>query len=174
MSFIVENKVMWRKIVPIMFILSMLGPWTFDRLYIPAEYPCKFRLEGDFCGMPLAGYFVVFMLISGFFPSLGAVLTGTFTGQAREFLMGLFLLLILLPFFSTLSFIWKRETRRLQTINIIACGLACIFSLLILIADWNAQTFRLWGLWLYVVSAVGAIIFEILASRSDTEPGRDI
>ena len=35
---------------------AMLGPWIFDLINVPAQYPCDFRLVGDFCGVLLSGF----------------------------------------------------------------------------------------------------------------------
>ena len=40
------------RIASLVFLfLAMFGPWVYDKIYVPAEYPCRFpnvRLEGDF------------------------------------------------------------------------------------------------------------------------------
>jgi len=171
MSFIVENKVFWRRIVLALFILSLLGPWMYDRLNVPAEYSCgkpSFRLEGDFCGYPMSGFHALAWSIGGFFYMVVDLIQGDFFGQTRELLVGLFLFPIL-PFFSTLLLIWKKDSHRLQIINLFAWGLGCILPLLILILEWNLQTIHLWGLWLYIVLAISALIFETSTLRSNAK-----
>lgn len=162
MSFTVENKVFWRRIVLALFILSLLGPWIYDQLNVPAKYPCagpSFRLEGDYCGYPMSGFLVFSMLIGRFFIILWELITGTFTGQARELFVGLSLPPII-PFFTTALSIWKKETHRLQTINLVAWILACVSTMMFIFYLKDHLVINLWGLWLYVVMAVGAIIIE--------------
>ena len=172
MSFIVENKVFWRRIVLALFILSLLGPWMFDRIYVPAEYTCStptFRLEGDFCGYPMSGFLIVFPFTGRFFIILWELITGIFTGQARELFVGLFLLPTL-PFFTTILLIWKKETRRLQTIDLVAWILALIPTLTVFITQIKDPVIRLWGLWLYILAAVSAVIVEILVHAGERKP----
>ena len=85
---------------------------------------------------------------------------GSFINQPRELLVGL-LILPLIPFFTTLLLIWKKETHRLQTINLIAWILAFLLTLALFTLQINRQAIRLWGLWFYILAAVSAIIFEV-------------
>jgi len=164
----VQHKTALRLIALALLIVSMMGPWMYDLINVPAEYDCDkpfIRLEGDFCGYPLSGYFVMIWFVGGgFFSSLVRLILGTFTGEAREFIAGYFLL-ILIPFITTLSFIWKKETRQLRTVNLVAWTIALIpllFICIISITQYGGTSLRLWGLWLYIVTALGAMIFETI------------
>jgi len=171
MSFIVEDKVFWHRIILALFILSLLGPWMYDRINVPAEYPCEkpfIRLEGDFCGYPMSEFLIGFPFTGRFFIILWELITGTFTGQARELFVGLFLLPIL-PFFTTILLIWKKETRRLQMIDLVAWILALIPTLTVFIFLIKLQTIYLWGLWLYILLAISALIFEISVLKSTSK-----
>ena len=171
MSLMVENKVFWRKIILALFILSLLGPWMYDRINVPAEYPCEkpfIRLEGDFCGYPMSEFLIGFPFTGRFFIILWELITGTFTGQARELFVGLFLLPIL-PFFTTILLIWKKETRRLQTIDLVAWILTLIPTLTVFILQIKHQVIHLWGLWLYIVLAISALIIEILILKFNSK-----
>jgi len=155
----------------VLLVISLLGPWMFDRIHVPAEYTCSeptVRLYGDFCGYPMPGFFTIFLFIGGFFSNLAAWVSGAFTGRAREFLVGLSLLPIL-PFFTTLFLIWKEETRRLRTINLVAWILALIPTLIVFILQIKDQAIQPWGLWLYILVAIGAIIHEVQALRREKE-----
>jgi len=172
MSHLDANRNIVRVAILALLIISLLGPWMFDLINVPAEYPCDepfVRLEGDFCGYPLSGFFALYMFSSGLFHSLVRLVSGTFTGQAREFLMGLYLLPIL-PFLTTVLLIWKKETPSLRTINLVAWILALIPTLTIFIFQIKDQAFRLWGPWLYILAAVSAVIVEILIRVGERKP----
>ena len=182
MSFIAGNKVWWRTLVLALFIISMLGPWMFDLLNVPAQYPCgkpSVRLYGDFCGYPMSGFEVIKWANSGFLYFLDELLEGNIAGRIINLILPLYSWLIILPFFSILLLIWNKNSRRLQTINLIAWGLACILTLTLFILQTKERQFihtfyLLWGIWLYILIAIGTIIFEILGLRSNNQLSRDI
>lgn len=182
MSFIAENKVLWRKLVPALFIISMLGPWTFDLLNVPAQYPCgkpSVRLYGDFCGYPMSGFGIFKLANSGFLYILDELIKGNIAGRILDLVFPFYTWIIILPFFSILLLIWNKNSRRLQTINLVAWGLACLVTLHMFILQTNRDQFvhffyLLWGIWLYILVAIGTIIFEIVVLRSNTELSRDI
>jgi len=182
MSLIIENKVWWRKLVLALFVISMLGPWAFDLLNVPAQYPCDMpsvRLYGDFCGYPMSGFGAVKWAAGGFFYILDELIKGNFAARIPELIIPIYAWIIILPFFSILLLIWNKNSRRLQTINVIVWGLACLPTLTMIILQTNRDQFvqyfyLLWGLWLYILLAIGTIIFEILVLRSNTKPSRDI
>jgi hypothetical protein len=164
-----DNRVFIRITTLVLFTLSMLGPWMFERINVPAEYDCGkpyIRLESDFCGYPMPGFQVLPWFSVSFMEILVQMSRGTFTGRARELLIGL-AILPLLPFFSTLLLMWKKDSRRLRTINLVAWSLALIPPLTIFILEINRQIVQLWGLWLYILVAVGAVIIEILLMKTD-------
>ncbi|MBV6403099.1 MAG: hypothetical protein CNIPEHKO_03427 [Anaerolineales bacterium] len=153
----------------ILFVLALLGPWTFDVINVPAEYECSapfIRLNGDFCGMPMSGFQFFGLWVGGFFFMLFELIAGEFTGHALEFLMGLSIL-FLIPFFTTLFLLWKKDARRFRTIHLIACVLALILALVFFIDQINDPIIRLWGLWLYILMAVSVIVIEYLASKNN-------
>ena len=66
----VNYKNILRGAILLLLIISLLGPWTFDQINVPAQYPCTppiVRLYGDFCGVPLSGIQVFGLYIGGFF-----------------------------------------------------------------------------------------------------------
>lgn len=87
-------------------------------------------------------------------------------GRARELLVGL-AILPLLPFFTTLLLLWKKDTRQVRTVHLVVWVLALILALLIFIPQINDPITRLWGLWLYILLAVSAIVIEYLASKKN-------
>lgn len=127
-----------------LLIVSLLGPWMYDVIHVPAEYTCDnpfVRLEGDFCGLPLSGIKFFTWFAGGFFH--------------------------IIPFFTTLPLIWKKETPRLRTINLVAWILALIPTLTIFIFQIKDQAFRLWGLWLYILVAISALTVEMFIRNGE-------
>jgi hypothetical protein len=153
----------------------MLGPWMFDLINVPAEFTCEnpfVRLYGDFCGHPLSGFQYFGLFVGGFFQMLIFLMNGGFLDQPRELLFVGSLLLILLPSFTTLLSLWKKEPRRLPTINLIAWILAFLLTLTIFISQINDPVFRLWGPWLYIIAAISAIIIEGLILVEERKSAR--
>lgn len=138
---ITQNISIFRAGALILFVVALLGPWTFDVINVPAEYECSapfIRLNGDFCGMPMSGLWV-----------------------------GGLSILPLIPFFTTLFLLWKKDARRFRTIHLIAWVLALILALVAFNSQINDPIIPLWGLWLYILLAVGAILIEYLASKNN-------
>jgi hypothetical protein len=149
--------------------LSFAGPWFFDLIMVPAEYECNLpfiRLEGDFCGSPLSYLDFTFSIFvsdlstirSGFFNTL------TLADLYREYSFRFLFFLAALPFFSTLLGLWKPRHRSLQIFNWICWGLAVLIALGSLIFSEMLHP-ALWGFWLYRVSVLLALAWEVLMSR---------
>ncbi|MCC6300146.1 MAG: hypothetical protein IT314_12680 [Anaerolineales bacterium] len=143
---IIGNRSIFRVGILLLFVLALLGPWTYDVINVPAEFTCDkpfIRLDGDFCGVPTS----VIQFFSG--P----------------------VILLLLPFLTTALLIWKEETQRLRTINMIVWTLAFLLTLLVFFFQIQDQAFRLWGLWLYILMSFSALAFEFLALRNSPRSG---
>jgi hypothetical protein len=181
MSFIAVNIALWRKLVPVLFVVAMLGPWMYDLLNVPAQYPCgrpSVRLYGDFCGYPMSGFDVFKYANSGLFYFLDELIRGNISRGIIDLIFPFYTWLIILPFFSILFLIWNKNSRRVQIINLIAWGFACRVTLMLFILQAMERQFihtfyLLWGVWLYVLLAIGTIVFEIIVLRSNTELSSD-
>lgn len=170
MSWINENRNFIRVAAWLLFLLALIGPWTFDLINVPAEYACGkpfIRLEGDFCGYPMSGFQFFMYFGIGFFHILAELITGTFSGRGRELFMALFLL-PLVPLFSTPILIIKKNSYRLQTINLIAWGAAAL-ALTIFVFQIKGQALQLWGLALYTALAITVFIIEVLVRMQKTD-----
>lgn len=163
-----QNISIIRVVVLLLLILALLGPWAFDQINVPAEYDCSpfIRLNGDFCGMPMSGIRFFQLWVGGFFYMLFELISGKFMGQGQEFLVVLSILPVL-PFFTTLLLLWRKDARQLQTAHLIAWTLALILTSLFFIAQINDSVAGLWGVWFYILLAVGAILIEYLAARNN-------
>lgn len=163
-----QNISIIRVVVLLLLILALLGPWAFDQINVPAEYDCSpfIRLDGDFCGMPMSGIRFFQLWVGGFFYMLFELISGKFMGQGQEFLVVLSILPVL-PFFTTLLLLWRKDARQLQTAHLIAWTLALILTSLFFIAQINDSVAGLWGVWFYILLAVGAILIEYFAAKNN-------
>lgn len=174
MTWINEHKRIWRTAALLLLVVAFIGPWAFDRINVPAEYPCSLpneRLEGDFCGIPLSGIWIFAAVIGLFGSSTAALITGAraFTDAGRELLFSLRLLLLFLPIFTTLFLNLRGE--RWQMFHVVACGLATAIGLFLGLSGFasSAPPPKLWGLWLYFGVVASVLILELLglvASKS--------
>jgi hypothetical protein len=176
MSWINEHKRVWRVAILVSLLVAIMGPWTFDRINVPSEYPCSapnIRLEGDFCGVPMSGIWIFFWIIGGVINTGVGLVTGA-TGFAdrggeflREFLVITVLLLLVLPFFSTLLLIVRGDRRRRQVFNVAAWGLAAGAGLLLGATGFSRLHWALWGIWLYIGLTASALILEVLTLAAE-------
>jgi hypothetical protein len=174
MSFIVENKVLLRKLVVAMFVISMLGPWSFDLLSVPAQFPCGYpnvRLNGNFCGAPFSGFRGLVWATRDFFFILDDLIKWHIVVRIPELITFVSIWIIVIPFFSTLLLIRYPNSQRMQIINLIAWGMACFPALRFFILQTGRDqlihlSYLLWGIWFYIFAALGTIIFEVVVLRS--------
>ena len=174
---IIEHKNVWRVAELVLLLAAIMGPWAFDRIYVPSEYSCSapwIRLEGDFCGVPMRGM-TVLSFMAGALINIGVELvTGAIalSDRAGEFLFSLFLFVLVLPFFSTLLVILRGDRRRRQAFNVAAWGLTAGIGLLMGVSTYPRRLWALWGIWLYIGLAPSALILEVLTLSAGRRPGR--
>jgi hypothetical protein len=172
MSWINRHKRIWRAAILLLLLVALMGPWVFEQINVPAQYPCSppfIRLEGDFCGIPLSGMRIFFGMVGGFISIVVGFVSGAtiLAGRAGEFL-GMFLYLMLLfllflPFISTLRLMRGGDLRRSQVYHVAVWGLAAVSSSLFLdLSGVSRLHWAPWGLWFYVGLAVSALILELL------------
>jgi len=51
MLFILEKELFIRRFMLAAFILAMLGPWSFDLISVPVQFPCGGPLQGAMYGL---------------------------------------------------------------------------------------------------------------------------
>ena len=91
------------------------------------------------------------------------MIKGTF--RFRELLLVVYILPLIL-FFTTLFSIWRIEMRRLRTINLVAWILAFLALIPLFFLQIHYQVIRLWGLWLFLLLAICALIAEIAIMKT--------
>lgn len=169
----------WRVIGWVLLLAAILGPWAFDRINVPAEYPCDapfVRLKGDFCGLPLSGLWMLWAFAAEFTRRVVGVITGELLLADLALVSGIFLaaFLLVLPLTSILLLIRAGNLRRGQIFNAAACALAAGISLMVGATNYPERFWVLWGIWLYAVVAAGMVILELrlLGAGSSLREGR--
>ena len=155
-----------------LLLVAIIGPWWYDLIYVPSQYACSrpfIRLNDDFCGKPMSGIWIFVILATRPIELVVEMVTGA-TGITdsvyailKFLLYSLLLLVIVLPFFSTLLLILRGDHKRQQLFHIVVWSLAASVGVLWVINISNLHwSGALWGFWLYIGLAVGALILEIL------------
>jgi hypothetical protein len=173
MALFTGHKTALRWLILALLIAAMLGPWGFDLLNVPAQYACEkpsVRLYGDFCGYPISGFSGFAILFAGFFYMLGELRWENIAPLLPGILSLLFVCVIAFPFLNTLLLLWRKTSRRLQIQNLVVWGLAGLASLALFSFQFQREQFlqffyTLWGILLYILVAIGALIFEVQALR---------
>jgi hypothetical protein len=156
-----------------------MGPWTYTSDGVPPAAWCanpNILLENGSCVGLVSGAEVITFMTGAFLSMSVGLVTGAtvLPDRTREylsvFLFMILLLLLLLPFFTALFLIWGRDSRRLRIVHLIALGLAAVLSLLPVVSGVVLRSDRSWGIWLYIGSAVSALILEVLALVTGRRP----
>lgn len=182
MQWTYKYRQLWRVAVLVLLLAAMMGPWGFDRIYVPSKYSCSspfVRLEGDFCGIPMRGITVLYFLAGAFIGISVELVTGAtaFGDRAGEFLFSAFLPpFLVLPLVSTLLLILRGDRRRRQVFSTVAWGLAAGVGLLagVLIGlSYGLKYARfVWGIWLYIGVAPIALVLEVLVLAAGRRLGQ--
>ena len=177
MSWLIQNTRRWRIVILVLLVITFIGPWGYDLINVPAQYECtppNFRLEGDYCGMPLPGLWAVAVSFGVIFTVFTEKENVTFATLLMRALFGLLILLTPLPVFSSLFRLSPGEPSWPQGRHVKVWGLAAAgglgfflwFSLLR-----GLPSFHVWGLWMYVVLAPLALILEIALLAHERKTG---
>jgi hypothetical protein len=168
MPWIQANTQNWRKVILVLLVLAVLGPWAFDKTNVPAQYACgppSIRLEGDFCGHPTSGIQILFWMIEWFFAFIIRLISGKidFVQEGFNFWIvynSLILILLILPIINIVVMIFRGTQPRLQKFHLVVCGLNLVLALIIGLSSFPNIYFVLWGIWLYILSLISILILE--------------
>lgn len=172
------DKKFWRGAALGLLAIAFLGPWAFDRIMVPAQYDCSpptLRLEGDFCGVPLSGLWILWALASETIGRIGRFVSGA-EGLA-SLLTGswifIWALLLLLPFISTLLLILRGDLPNRQKAGVVVWGLGVGAGLFLGLSVQPWPHPALWGVWLYLAVSFSMLVWESLrlAPRKRPLPG---
>jgi hypothetical protein len=167
MYWLVKNISILRHALLGLLVVAIIAPWAFDRIMVPAQYSCSapfVRLEGDFCGLPLSGVWMLVMVITEGLRRIGLLLMGTATDAdlSTLFLMTILTIAFLLPIPSTIL-IYRHEGKpRWQAFHMVAWAAAGVVGLLLCFANGGRLYAELWGIWLFLGLAAAALILEVV------------
>lgn len=170
MIWINEHKRFWRTAVFILLLIAIIGPWSMDKIYVPAEYVCSaaIRLEGDFCGIPLSGLWIFTAILGNFFSVTVRLISDaqSLTNVTRELIFSILYLFLLVPLFTTLRLILGKNHRFWS--QGLFLGLAVTVALLFWgQSNLSVPSLTLWGFWLYVMVIITALIMEMFTIGTD-------
>jgi hypothetical protein len=148
--------------------VAIFGPWFYETMYTdaPPEGPCPtplVRVEYGRCAMRMPGTTLLAMMAGGFFGILAGAVTGTvdLASRLREFLGCALVFVLVLPFVSTLLVALRKDSRLLRGFHVVACGLAAILVMLMLVFVPGLGPIHFWGVWLYLAGALVGLGLEI-------------
>lgn len=167
MKWIHEHKRVFRIIFLVFLAIAISGPWFYDRIHVPSQYNCSapnVRLDDEFCGLPLSITWLFSEIFGGPIYILRGLVNGilSFGDAFRQSLFFIFLLLLLLPVFSSAILILRGERSRWPTLHIVGLGLAASIGGLTAWLGYSRASWMLWGLWLYIGLTVSMCVLEVL------------
>jgi hypothetical protein len=183
MNEINKHKRVWRTAALLLLVLATFGPWAFDMIHVPVSYGCSppnQRLEGGFCGVPLAGVWILAFIVGGFILSAIGLVMETLTfadvadaARALRALPFFFLLFpLVLPYLTIIPLILRKERQR-PMFHMVTWGLAAAAACLFLgLSSFSRAHWALWGILLYIGLAVSMLVLELVALVASRKPGQ--
>jgi hypothetical protein len=160
-----DKKRLLRAMMLGLLLIALMGPWVFDIIHVPREFPCSapwIRLVDDFCGEPLSGIWI----LSGITGMVASLFAGApvLSWVLQSFM---FPVPLLLPIISASVLLLRGERVALLVFHSLALILSITTVLLTGLLSYPHFSWIVWGVWLYVGSAAGALILEgvLLARR---------
>jgi len=173
MTWFHNNQRYWRITFLLLLAMAISGPWWFDRIWVPAPYPCDtpnvIRLDETFCGFPLS----ITWFYTSFFGEITSLVTSlttnalSFNDAARTGLFNVWITLPLLPLLTTALILLRGDHRRGDLFHRVGLGLAAGMVGLIGIFGFSRASWALWGLWLYIFLAISMLLLEILVFKEN-------
>jgi hypothetical protein len=164
-----------RLIIFFLLLISIFGPWAFDAIYMPPGEPCSVRLTDHTCGLAMPGIWLLAAVFGFLVTSIADLVKGVTANEydgVRGFFQSLLFLSLVLPFLSTLLVARRGDHRPRLVFHLIACSAAFIVTIIVGLmmgifehSDW---IWRLWGIWLYMVSLASALILEIIVLAANS------
>jgi hypothetical protein len=139
MNKILNYREYWRWAVIGLMVASVFGPWVYDLIHVPAQFPCappNVRLDGDFCGFPLPG-------IMAFFAA------------------PIFIIVPVIPIVTTLFVLHDEFSPVRLVLHLGVLALALLPGLAMLITYSFLES--LWGVMLYSGAAAAGLTLELLS-----------
>ena len=154
---------------------AIVGPWTFERFWVPSDLLCSppyFRLDQDYCGIPLSGLYLFEWIFTGFCTALREAWAGGGlpSDQLRELVLMLLFLLILLPLATSSVILLRGNSRIREKIHITAWALSASMALFIAVHELPHLFLQVWGIWLFIALAICALILELSTGHRSRNP----
>lgn len=160
-STLVKYGQLWRVAALLLLLIAMFGPWTYERVDMPPSNPCaapNVQVAGDpYCGIPLP----VFLELLGLL-RLGAALWGGELAFDQWASLTLLPLLLVLPIVMLSALMLRRHTVRRQILFLSAWALAALAGAGYFYRGDYRPYAPPWGMLLYIVVALGALLLELL------------
>ena len=178
MSWFNKHRMVWRVVALMIFIIAILGPWTYSADGVPPSESCHepyILVSSNSCVRLMPGVEIIAFLgmMIGSLPGWIFSEAVSLTDLAREFLFIVLISLILLPFLGTLILILNRESRKLRILEAAMWGAAIIPALLLVLDGQSSGSLTLsqaWGIWLYLGLAVSMLVYEVAGMRISSKP----
>lgn len=178
-----DHKRIWRTAVLLLLIIAVTGPWSFDLIHVPAEYACSlpnYRLEGDFCGLPLSALWIFPASIGSFLQSVSRLFTGTavMPDVLLQLLVNSLYFLVFLPLVMTLLMLYRGSHH--AKFAIVSWGMAVTIALFFgrsFLARPHPDWRHIWlyrGVWFYIGIAIAALLMELIILKTDSQTTQEI
>jgi hypothetical protein len=166
-----QNRNIWRVAIIIVSLAALVGPWFYDKIYVPAKYPCAspvIRLDGDYCGVPVSGGWFVMAIIGRMIELTAEIVTGETAisdldlGVLNFFLFAAIAIIFLLPAVNTGFLVSRRGGKDKNVVQMVFWGLACSLSVFwAIIAIGHHWSWGLWGILLYTLAVLSGLALEV-------------
>jgi hypothetical protein len=178
MAWIIQHRSWVHTAVFALLVTAILGPWGYAHDGVPPAEWCRppfLLLENGSCVGREPGTFFLLISLVGFPAGILQFLSGGFVLSeliwqsilALLFFLGLFFL----PFLSTLLLARSRSNLGRRIFYGVAWGLAAALGLFVALSAEVFHPAHLWGIWLYILLALGLLAFGLLASsQSPSQP----
>ena len=155
----------WRKIIMVLMIVALSGPWAFERLNIPEPNRCDsgFRMDEEFCGVEISGLFYFIMLFGNIFASGFQLVFGE--AKLLEFVVSIiFVWFVLAPPISMLLLTASKEkpVDGGEKVHIGILSFAIVLGLVGIMLSRTPVIGELWGIWFYMLLLASEWVLEML------------
>lgn len=163
---------LWRAGILVLLVVAIIGPWTFSSDGLPPPEWCSGAnrlVVGDRCVRLVSNAEILAFtyVVSIEFVTTGLGRVNVLREMGR--IVPLFVLesILITPFLSTLLIFLREESRRQRVVHAVVLGIGVIASLLIvtmvsLLPSLPELSGRLWGGWLYALTAGTALLVELI------------
>ncbi len=179
MSLLHEHQKWVRLVLLLLFVVAIAGPWFFDDDGVPPPEYCDERfvlVAEDRCATLVSGVQLIIwlpLIVTASLPHL--LRTGQLSSLPGMMAVFLTLLALLVPFLHNLRLVVRRgalpQHRTRPTFLALATLVGAAWPVLLSFID-RPLTFHIfWGIWLYMATALVALLFELLLARRPPPAG---